>query len=127
MNDEQTLATSIAEMKNEIAHVNKHLEKIDLSIDEMRRTIAKQNELQLDVSKVINENSVIKRDLDGLGSRVSDNTKNITELTEMVRDMPKNVKVNIFDYLWKYILIAFGGYIVIQASGLFQAFEKVLD
>ena len=127
MNDEQTLVTSIAEMKNELAHVNKHLEKIDLSIDEMRRAISKQSELQLDVSKVINENVVLKKDLDGLGSRVSANAKDIAALSEMVRDMPKNVKVNVFDYLWKYILIAFGGYIAIQASGLFHAFEKVLD
>ena len=119
MNEErEALSVSFAKMETELAHVNKHLEKIDISIEIMRDAIARQNELQKDFAVFLRKHDEIKQDINGLGRRVSENAKAIEAVSVRVDDLPKTVKVNVFDYVWKYILAAAGTWVSLKVAGV---------
>ena len=120
MNEERKpVEISIVEMQKDIAYINKHLEKIDESMADLRKLIIQQTELQNEVAHALNEHDQIKRDLSGLGTRITDNTKRIETIEQGLDTIPVKLKVNIFDYVWKYALTGIGGVIAAKVAGFF--------
>ena len=119
MTEELTeLKTSVIEIKTEFKHINKRLDGIDGGMRQIQKLMLKQNDLQRDISGVSMGYAEIKEQLSGFGKRLTDIEDETRALKTSVNDIPKTFKVNVFDYVWKYISVAIGGYIALKISGV---------
>jgi len=112
-----TTEADIATLKNEVGHINRHLCGIDKSMKKLQDLMLEQNDLRREIMGALKEHEEMKKELSGFGKRVSDNEKHITSIENKFDNLPKNIKSNIFDYVWKYALIAIGGWIALKISG----------
>ena len=115
---ETKVEKAITKLEVEMEHVCKHLEKIDGFMDQLQGLMKQQSELQRDISLSLSEHIDIKTQLAGFGKRLNDVEKVIGELKQRIESIPNNLKVNIFDYIWKYVAIAIGGWIALKVSGI---------
>jgi flagellar biosynthesis chaperone FliJ len=109
---------SLAEVKVEMKHVNKRLDDIDSGMKQLRRLMAQQNNLQKEISQVLIENTELKAQISGMGNRISKNAQDLEIMKKTIDDIPKNWKEKLFDYIWKYIAVAIGGWIALKISGI---------
>jgi uncharacterized coiled-coil DUF342 family protein len=119
MIDKETrIEKSITKLETEMGHVNKHLEKIDSSVAQLKELMIQQSELQKDITRFLSEHAEFKRQLGGYGKRLNDIEKLTNDLNAKIVSLPGSLKVNAFDYVWKYIGVAIGGWIALKVSGV---------
>ena len=121
MEDKQELSDykiSLAEVKVEMKHVNKRLDDIDVTIKQLRELMVQQTNLQHEISKVLIEYTEIKTQLSGMGARITKNTQEIEAIKYKMDNIPKTWKEKVFDYAWKYIGVALGGWIALKVTGI---------
>jgi hypothetical protein len=118
MGEEKLMEVAIAEMQKDILFINKNLEKIDGGIIEMKNVLSQQTALQNEVARAIEGHSKLTIDMSGIGTRVSACEGQIEDVGRRLNDLPKSIKVNVFDYVWKYIALAIGGWIALKTTGV---------
>ena len=118
MEDVVKYEADIAILKTEVRHINKHLAGIDESMKKLQELMFEQSDLRKDITEAIKEHTEMRKELSGFGKRVSDNEKEISIIKNEYENLPKNIKSNIFDYLWKYAAVAIGGWIALKIAGI---------
>ena len=109
---------ALATMESDIKHISARLGNIDSSLERIQELVIEQNDLRKDVSNLLAEHEVLQERISGVGEKISAVKADVDKLGAKLTDMPKNIKGNIFDYVWKYLLIAIGAWMVAKFSGI---------
>ena len=116
--DEEKIIESIATLKTEVKHINKHIGGIDASMKKLQEVVVEQIDLRNEMTVALKEHSAMKLELSGYGKRLSDNEKQTTELKNLFINNPMKIKANLVDYVWKYAALAIGGWIALKVTGI---------
>ena len=112
------LRTGLTEVKTELKHVNKRLDGIDDGMKHLQQLMISQNNLQKDMNNILGGHIEMKEQLTGFGRRLTATEGEIHRVAQKLENIPKLLKVNIFDYIWKYATVAIGAFITLKVSGL---------
>jgi len=116
--EKANIEVDIEILKNEMAHINKHLIGIDKAMQKLQDLMLEQNDLRKDITAAIQEHKEMRGELSGFGKRLSDNEKEIREVKERFNNIPIRLKSSVVDYVWKYAALAIGGWIALKITGI---------
>ena len=116
--DEEKVIESIATLKTEVKHINKHIGNIDVTMKKLQEVVVEQIDLRNEMAVALKEHTAMKQELSGYGKRLSDNEKEVTDLKNNFNNIPLKLKGNLVDYIWKYAAVAVGAWIALKISGI---------
>ena len=111
-------AKDIAELKSDIKHINIHIEGIKSSMAKIQELILEQNDMRNELSACQKEHAEIKQEQRADSRKIASLENNINEIKQKVDGFSSNIKVNIFDYIWKYAALAIGAWIILKVTNI---------
>ena len=109
---------SIARLESDIRHINIHIEGIKDGMKQIQDLILEQNDMRNELSVFLREHTEIKRLQSDLGIRIKSVEDKTLEIDHEVKNFVSKVKINVFDYIWKYGALAVGGWIALKVTGI---------